>query len=122
MVTFGKKGTIHARRMVFATLGNADAVKSLFEDVAPRCASRNGGYTRIIKLGPRKSDSAPMAFIEWVDAPVVVEEAAPVAPAKGKAKKATAPEAAAEAPAEEKKPARKPRAKKADKADEGDAK
>jgi large subunit ribosomal protein L17 len=121
MVTFGKKGTIHARRMVFATLGNADAVKTLFEDVAPRCATRNGGYTRIIKLGPRKSDSAPMAFIEWVDAPAVVEEPAPAAPAtKGKAKKA-APEAA-EAPAAEKKPARKPRAKKADKADEGDAK
>jgi large subunit ribosomal protein L17 len=121
MVTFGKKGTIHARRMVLATLGSADAVKTLFEDIAPRCATRNGGYTRIIKLGLRKSDSAPMAFIEWVDAPVVAEETAPVeAPAKGKAKKA-APEAATDESGE-KKPARKPRAKKADKADEGEAK
>jgi large subunit ribosomal protein L17 len=121
LVTVGKKKTIHARRMAMAVLGQKDAVKRLFEDVAPRSESRNGGYTRIIKLGPRKSDSAPMAFIEWVDAPVVVEEAAPEAPAaKGKAGKA-APEAAADAPAGTK-PARKPRAKKADKAGEDDAK
>ena len=124
MVTLGKKKTLHARRTALATLRhNQGAVKRLFDEVAPRAAARNGGYTRIVKLGFRVSDAAPMAFIEWVDnAPVEVQEAVPKtkkgkptkAPAEGKAKKPAAAEssAAAEesAPA---KPARKPRAKKA---------
>jgi large subunit ribosomal protein L17 len=46
----------------------------LFDDIAPRSAERNGGYTRIVKLGQRKSDSAPMAFVEWVDMAEVIEE------------------------------------------------
>jgi large subunit ribosomal protein L17 len=74
MVTLGKNGSIHARRTALATLRQKSAVKKLFDDVAPRSAERNGGYTRIVKLGQRKSDSAPMAFIEWVDAEKVVEE------------------------------------------------
>src|SRR5436309_12392166 len=74
MVTLGKNGSIHARRTAFATLRQKNAVKKLFEDIAPRSAERNGGYTRIVKLGQRKSDSAPMAFIEWVDLVKVVEE------------------------------------------------
>ena len=74
MVTLGKKGSIHARRTAFATLRQKDAVQKLFKDIAARSSERNGGYTRIIKLGQRKSDSAPMAFIEWVDAPVETEE------------------------------------------------
>ena len=69
MVTLGKKGSLHARRVALSYLGQPGAVKRLFEEVAPRCASRNGGYVRIVKLGPRKSDAAPMAFLEWVDAP-----------------------------------------------------
>jgi large subunit ribosomal protein L17 len=73
MVTLGKNGSIHARRTALATLRQKSAVKKLFDDVAPRSAERNGGYTRIVKLGQRKSDSAPMAFIEWVDAEKVVE-------------------------------------------------
>ena len=77
MVTLGKKGSLHARRTAMAVLRQKGAVKKLFEDIAPRSAARNGGYTRIVKLGARKSDSAPIAFIEWVDAPLVVEEAAP---------------------------------------------
>ncbi|MGA1540687.1 MAG: 50S ribosomal protein L17 [Chthoniobacterales bacterium] len=94
MVTLGKKGTIHARRTAAAYLHQADAVKKLFDEIAPRSATRAGGYTRIVKLGPRKSDSAPMAVLEWVDT-------APV-------------EAATEPAAEEKaKPAKKPAAKKA---------
>jgi large subunit ribosomal protein L17 len=94
MVTLGKKGTLHARRTAAAYLHQADAVKKLFNEIAPRSATRAGGYTRIIKLGARKSDSAPMAVLEWVDT-------APV-------------EAAAEPAAEEKaKPAKKPAAKKA---------
>ena len=74
MVTLGKEGSIHARRTAFAVLRQKDAVKKLFDDIAPRSAERKGGYTRIIKLGQRKSDSAPIAFLEWVDAGLVVDE------------------------------------------------
>src|SRR2546430_7732790 len=74
MVTLGKNGSIHARRTALATLRQKNAVKKLFDDIAPRSAERNGGYTRIVKLGQRKSDSALMAFIEWVDMAEVVEE------------------------------------------------
>ena len=105
MVTIGKKGTIHARRTAKAVLRQDKIVKILFADVAPRAAARKGGYTRIIKLGQRTSDASEMAFIEWVDSPVIVETAEP-APAVKPAKKP----AKAEAPAE--KPAKKPRAKK----------
>jgi large subunit ribosomal protein L17 len=101
MVTLGKKGSLHARRTALATLRQADAVKKLFDDVAPRGASRNGGYTRIVKLGARKSDSAPMAFIEGVDAPVANDEPA----AEEKGKKAKGAKSAAAEP--EAKPARK---------------
>ena len=73
MLTLGKKNTVHARRTAFAVLRQKDAVKRLFDEVAPRSVSRNGGYTRIVKLGQRKSDSASMAFIEWVDAVVAVD-------------------------------------------------
>src|SRR4029450_956434 len=74
MVTLGKNGSIHARRTALATLRQKKAVKKLFDDIAPRSAERNGGYTRIVKLGQRKSDSAPMAFIEWVDMEVAEEK------------------------------------------------
>jgi len=97
MVTLGKKGSVHDRRTAMAVLGQKDAVKKLFSEIAPRSAERKGGYTRIVKLGPRKSDSAPLAIIEWVDAPVVeetvVEEAAPEAP-KAKKPRATKAKAA----------------------------
>src|SRR5437016_10835452 len=76
MVTLGKKGSIHARRTALATLRQKTLVKKLFDDIAPRSTERNGGYTRIVKLGQRKSDSAPMAFIEWVDAAFVEEKPA----------------------------------------------
>jgi large subunit ribosomal protein L17 len=74
MVTLGKKNSLHARRTVLAVLRQKDAVTKLFNDIAPRSATRNGGYTRIVKLGRRKSDSAAVAFIEWVDAPQISEE------------------------------------------------
>lgn len=74
MVTLGKNGSIHARRTAFSALRHKDAVKKLFDEIAPRSTERNGGYTRIVRLGQRKSDSASMAFIEWVDAAVVVED------------------------------------------------
>ena len=117
MVTLGKNGSIHARRTALATLRQKNAVKKLFDDIAPRSAERNGGYTRIVKLGQRKSDSAAMAFIEWVDIAEVVEEK-PAEEKKAKRKEAepkpknTEAEAAApkeEAPAaEEEKPAEAP--------------
>ena len=74
MVTLGKNGSIHARRTAFATLRQKDAVKKLFDEIAPASGERNGGYTRIIRLGQRSSDSAFMALIEWVDSPITVEE------------------------------------------------
>ncbi len=108
MVTLGKTGTLHARRTALSVLRQKDAVKKLFEEIAPRSATRLGGYTRIVKLGYRKSDAAEMAFIEWVDAPVV-EESIEIAPEKARGKKAKA-EAAAEGEAPK---AKKPRAAKA---------
>ena len=87
MVTLGKNGSIHARRTALAALRQKNAVKKLFDDIAPRSAERNGGYTRIVKLGQRKSDSALMAFIEWVDMAEVVEEK-PREERKAKRKKA----------------------------------
>ena len=103
MVTLGKKGSLHARRTALAVHRQKDAVRLLFEDIAPRAASRNGGYTRIVKLGARKSDSAEVAFIEWVDSPVVVEE--PVLEENGKKTKAkeAAPAAETEKKVERKK-------------------
>jgi large subunit ribosomal protein L17 len=85
MVTLGKRNDLHARRLAFAFLRQKDAVRRLFADVAPRAGSRQGGYVRIIKLGPRTSDSAPMAYIEWVDQPIVEEK--PVAEKETAAKK-----------------------------------
>ena len=74
MVTLGKKGSLHARRTAFSYLHQKDAVKKLFDDIAPRSAERNGGYTRIVKLGQRRSDAAPIAYLEWVDAALVIDE------------------------------------------------
>ena len=100
MVTLGKNGSLHARRTALAVLRQKNAVKKLFDDIAPRSADRKGGYTRIVKLGACKSDSAPVAFIEWVDSPLVVEE--PVAEEKGKKRKAAKPAADADAKTERK--------------------
>ena len=74
MVTLGKKRSIHARRTAFAVLRQKDAVKKLFDEIAPRTADRNGGYTRIVKLGQRKSDAAQVAYLEWVDAAILVDQ------------------------------------------------
>ncbi|MEO5754960.1 MAG: 50S ribosomal protein L17, partial [Chthoniobacterales bacterium] len=97
MVTLGKNGSLHARRTALAVLRQKDAVKKLFDDIAPRNVDRKGGYTRIIKLGQRKSDSASVAFIEWVDAPKPMEEE-PQPEEKGK-KRSKSPNAEASAEA-----------------------
>jgi large subunit ribosomal protein L17 len=100
MVTLGKNGSLHARRTAFAVLRQKNAVKKLFDNIAPRSTSRNGGYTRIIRLGQRKSDSASIAFIEWVDAVVAVEDKEPKESKEKapKAKKVAAPAAKESAP------------------------
>jgi large subunit ribosomal protein L17 len=67
IVTWGKKDSVHARRMVFRYVADRDLVKRIFEDVAPRFIDRSGGYTRILKLGARKGDGAEEAILELVD-------------------------------------------------------
>jgi len=74
MVTLGKRGDLHARRQAIAFLRQPGAAAELFDDIAPASSDRQGGYTRITKLGPRPSDSALMAIIEWVDAPKESDE------------------------------------------------
>jgi len=66
MITLAKKGSLHARRKVLRTVYKKDVVKKLFDDIGPRFAERPGGYTRIIKLGPRDGDGAEMAVIELI--------------------------------------------------------
>ena len=67
LITLAKRGDLHARRQALSALGqDAGIVHKLFEEVAPRYAARSGGYTRILKLGPRRSDSTEMVFIELV--------------------------------------------------------
>jgi large subunit ribosomal protein L17 len=67
MVTLGKKGTLAARRQAISTLKQTDSVKELFDSITPTFADRAGGYTRIVKLGRRISDSSEMVLLEWVD-------------------------------------------------------
>ena len=66
MITLAKRGDLHARRQVLAYLMDEDVVKKLFDEIAPKYADRQGGYTRVIKLGLRKGDAAPLALIELV--------------------------------------------------------
>lgn len=67
LITLGKKGDLQARREAYKYLGNRDAVHRLFHEIAPRNAERNGGYTRILKIGNRYGDCAPMSLIELVE-------------------------------------------------------
>jgi large subunit ribosomal protein L17 len=67
MITLGKRGDLHARRQALAALRSNDVVHRLFADVAPRFSDRPGGYTRIVKLGPRAGDAANMVYLELVD-------------------------------------------------------
>ena len=67
LVTLGKRGTVHARRLAVARLHQEDAAKILFTEIAPAQKSRNGGYTRIVKLHQRQGDASQLAILEWVD-------------------------------------------------------
>ncbi len=66
MITLAKRGDLHARRQVLAYVFDETVVKNLFDEVAPRYAERNGGYTRILKLGPRRGDAAELVILELV--------------------------------------------------------
>ena len=93
LITFAKRGDLHARRRVLSVIGDKEVVHVLFAEIAPQVADREGGYTRITKIGNRKGDNAPMARIE-----LVLE---PVNPKPKSAKKSAAAAPAAEAPVEE---------------------
>ena len=112
LITISKKGDLHARRRVLTVIRNKDVVHTLFAEIGPRYENREGGYTRIVKIGPRKGDNAPMAVIELVEALDAARAAEGVARRAAKeaemAKAAKAAEeakaakaAAAEAPAED---------------------
>ena len=92
LITFAKRGDLHSRRRVLSVIGDKEVVHILFTEIAPLVADRQGGYTRIVKVGNRKGDNAPMAVIE-----LVLE---PVQPKAKSTKKAAAPKAE-EAPVEE---------------------
>ena len=96
LITFAKRGDLHARRRVLGIISDKGVVHKLFTEIAPQVEDREGGYTRITKTGYRKGDNAPMAVIELVLEPVVK---------KPSAKKAAAAKAAAEKPAKAAKPA-----------------
>ncbi len=97
MVTLGKSGTIHDRRLAVARLHQEDAAKILFKDIAPAYKERCGGYTRIIRMNQRNGDAAQRAILEWVDYVTAAPETPETAPA-GEAPKP------AETPAPESKP------------------
>ena len=102
LVTFAKRGDLHARRRVLSVIGDKGVVHVLFAEIAPLVAEREGGYTRITKIGNRKGDNAPMAVIELVLEPVTpkaksAKKAAAAPAAVAKDEDATATEAVAEA-------------------------
>jgi len=95
LITFAKRGDLHARRRVLSVIGDKEVVHVLFTEIAPLVADREGGYTRITKVGNRKGDNAPMAVIELVLEPVTKK------PSAKKAAAAKAAPVAEEAPVEE---------------------
>ena len=82
MITLGRRGDMHARRQAVAFLGSKDIVHKLFAELGPRYAERPGGYSRIVRLGPRPGDSAEMVYLELVDTPLVFKTRGEEAPAE----------------------------------------
>ncbi|MER7796471.1 50S ribosomal protein L17 [Microbacterium sp. NPDC096154] len=107
LITKAKRGDLHARRSVLSVIGDKDVVHTLFAEIAPLVADREGGYTRITKVGNRKGDNAPMAVIELVLEPVTpkAKKAAPAAETAPVVEEAPAEEAPAEETAAEETPA-----------------
>src|SRR3954454_18116251 len=103
LITFAKRGDLHARRRVLTVVKDKGVVHTLFTDIAPKVAERQGGYTRITKIGPRKGDNAPMAVIE-----LVLEPLSPKQPTVREAEKPTQRAAA------------KPKTEKTEKADKAE--
>lgn len=106
LITKAKKGDLHNRRQVLATIRDKGVVHSLFEEIAPRFAERPGGYTRITKIGPRKGDNAPMAVIELVTEEYTPQDRttskkAAAAPAPAATEEATEAAPVVEEPADE---------------------
>jgi large subunit ribosomal protein L17 len=82
LITLGKNPTLANKRLAFARLRDRDAVVKLFDEIGPRFANRNGGYTRVLKMGYRQGDNAPMAFMELVERPDADEQASEQAQAE----------------------------------------
>lgn len=102
LITFAKRGDLHARRKVMTTVTDKSVVHRLFVEIAPDMAERQGGYTRITKIAPRKGDNAPMCVIELVREPVNAKpKRAVVAEAEAATQRSAKDEASAEAPVEE---------------------
>jgi len=100
LITFAKRGDLHARRRVLSVIGSKEVVHVLFTEIAPLVADRDGGYTRITKIGNRKGDNAPMAVIELVLEPVTKKSTATTSAAKTAPAPAPAAAAGAESPEE----------------------
>ncbi|WP_144206489.1 50S ribosomal protein L17 [Mycobacterium tilburgii] len=105
LITHAKKGTLHNRREVLKKIRDKEVVHTLFAEIGPFFADRNGGYTRIIKVEPRKGDNAPMAVIELVQEKTVTSEADRARRVKASKKAPAAEEAPAEEGASEEAPA-----------------
>ena len=92
MITLGRRGDIHARRQAIAFLRSKDIVHKLFDEIGPRFAQRPGGYSRIVRIGPRLGDAAEMVYLELVDTPLVFKTKLSDLPEEPEAAEASVPE------------------------------